>query len=100
MKNAKNLITLFFVALFLLFKVAGLHALSHHSEDFDSKHCDACHVSYTINFIPLLPTEIPEINLREDFFTDKKQINLTSHVVLSNKYLSGYLLTRPPPKFL
>ncbi len=100
MKNSKNFITLFFVALFLLFKVAGLHALTHHEEDSDVQHCEVCHISAAVNFIPLLETEatvLPEI----DYFFVKQKINDKALLVTyNNRYLSSYLFTRPPPQFI
>ena len=100
MKNRKHFITLFFVALFLLFKVAGLHALSHHEDDSDIHQCEICEISTVVNFIPLLETEPTILPDTEHFFAELRINDKTPDVTISNKHLSSYLFTRPPPLFL
>jgi len=97
-KSSKNCITLFFVTLFLLFKVAGLHALSHHDEDIDVQHCEVCDITTTANFIPLLQTESPVLPKTEYYFSESKFTNIAPFVVFINRFLSSYLRTRPPPQ--
>lgn len=100
MKKSKHFISIFFVALFLLFKVAGLHALTHHEEDSDVQHCEICHITTAVNFIPLLQTEATTVPVLEYCFREQKTKNVAFTVTYSNKYLSSSLFTRPPPQFL
>lgn len=99
MKNKKHFITLFFVTLFLLFKVAGLHALSHHEDDSDLQHCEVCQVSSVVNFTPLLETEATVLLDTEYFFTEQQINDKALFVTFINRHLSSYLFTRPPPLF-
>ncbi len=99
MKNSKNFTVMFFVTLFLLFKVAGLHALTHHEDDPDIQHCEVCHISTTVNFIPLLETETTVLPDTEYFFTEQQINDKALFVTYNNRYLSSYLFTRPPPQF-
>lgn len=99
MKNGKHFITMFFVALFLLFKVTGLHALSHHEDESDVQHCEVCEISTVVNFTPLLETETIVLTDTEHFFAEQKINDKALFVTFSNRYLSSYLFTRPPPLF-
>ncbi|WP_108869122.1 hypothetical protein [Aquimarina aquimarini] len=99
MKNNKHFIALFYVVLFLLFKVAGLHAISHHGEDLDVQHCEICNIATTANFKPLLQTESPVLPKTEYFFLETKFNNKFQYVVFNSRSLFSYLRrTRPPPK--
>ncbi len=100
MKNKKYFTTMFFVALFLLFKVAGLHELTHHADDADVEHCEVCHITTAVNFIPLLETKTTVLPQTEYFLSEQKFNSIVPCVVFNNKYLSSYLFTRPPPLFL
>lgn len=97
MKNIKHIIVLFYVALILLFKVTGLHALSHHSDDGDLKDCEVCDIISTVSFIPLIKTKTTVSPKAEYFFLAQKGNAIAVSFVLQNKHLSGYLFTRPPP---
>ena len=97
-KSSKNFITMFFVTLFLLFEVAGLHALSHHGEDIHVQHCEICDITTTANFTPLLQTESPVLPKTEYYFPEQKFNNNALFVVFNNRFLSSYLRTRPPPQ--
>lgn len=89
---------MFFVTLFLLFKVARLRALSHHGEDIDVQHCEVFDIIATANFTPLLQTESPVFPKTEYYFPEKKFNNNALFVVFNNRFLSSYLYTRPPPQ--
>ncbi|WP_419211505.1 hypothetical protein ACNR9Q_12240 [Maribacter sp. X9] len=97
MKNTKQFIALFYVALILLFKVAALHALTHHTDDNDVKHCEVCHITTAVGFIPLLETDQKKLPQRAHFFSKKELVAIAPFVVYNNKHLSSYLFTRPPP---
>lgn len=97
MRNVKQTIALFYIALILLFKVAGLHALSHQSDDSDLQHCEVCHITTAFSFIPLLQTTDPVLAKTEYLFVAQKTNANSSLVTFSNQYLSSYLYTRPPP---
>ncbi len=99
MKNLKHHIAMFYVALILLFKVGGLHALTHyHADDTDVQHCEVCHITTAVNFIPLLDVEIAVLSQPEYFFLEQKVTNNASNIVYSNGDLSSYFCTRPPPQ--
>lgn len=97
-RGSKNFITMFFVTLFMLFKVAGLHSLSHHGEDIDVQHCEVCDITTTVNFTPILQTESLVLPKTEYHFSEPKFNNIAPFVVFSNRFLSSYLHTRPPPQ--
>ncbi len=99
-KSSKNFVTLFFVTLFFVVKVAGLHALSHHDDDSNIQHCEVCEISTAVNFTPLLEAE-PTVLQNSAFLFVKQQLNDKAlAAIYNNKYLSGYLFTRPPPQSL
>lgn len=98
MKNVKQHIAIFYVALILLFKVVGLHALTHHTDDTDGQHCEVCHITTAVGFIPLLETETPVLKQTDYYFSEQKFNNRTTYVVFNNRHLSSYLFTRPPPQ--
>ena len=100
MKNAKHLIALFYITLILLFKVAGLHALSHHADETDIQHCEVCHITTAVNFTPLLETQ-PLVVSPTEFYNWESTITIVTPVVaLNERHLSSYLFTRPPPQFI
>ncbi len=96
-KNRKSFISMFFVALFMLFKVAGLHALSH-DEDSDVQHCEVCHITTAVNFTPLLEVETTALPHIEYFYLEQKTINNAFFVAFKSNHLLNYFFTRPPPK--
>ena len=99
MKKFKRFIASFFVAFILLFKVAGLHALSHDGDDTDLEHCEVCHVTTTAGFIPLLETEsflVPQV---EHYLSERELKSIVPYVVFNDNCSSNYLFTRPPPLF-
>ncbi|GAA3607649.1 hypothetical protein GCM10022396_26100 [Flavivirga amylovorans] len=80
--------------------MTGLHALSHHDDDSNIQHCEVCEISTAVNFTPLLEIETTVLP-NTDFFFVKQQLNDKALVAIyNNKYLSGYLFTRPPPQSL
>ena len=97
MKNTKQFIALFYVALILMFKVAALHVLTHHADDTDVQHCEVCHITTAVSFTPLLETKTPIVPQRAYFFTEQKLASTAPFVVYHNTHLSSYLFTRPPP---
>ncbi|SFR73245.1 hypothetical protein [Maribacter stanieri] len=99
MKNGKNFITSFFVALFLLFNVASLHAFAHQDDDSAIQHCEVCHISIAVNFIPLIETETIALPPVDFYFTEQKINDKALFVSLNKQYLSSFLFTRPPPLF-
>jgi len=97
MKNGKQNIALFYIALMLLFKVAGLHAFSHQNDDSNVQHCEVCHITTAVSFIPLLGTETPVLPKTDYYFSEQK-VNITAqNVVFTKRHLSSYHFTRPPP---
>lgn len=98
MKKIKHIIAFFFIALILLIKVAGLHALSEHSDETDVEHCEICHISSAASFTPFLKTEFTVLLPTDFFFSEQKSINNNIYVAFNNWYLESNLFTRPPPQ--
>jgi hypothetical protein len=98
-KNGKSDITLFVLTLFLLFKVTGLHALSHHDEDSNFQHCEICKFSTVVNSAPLLEPETTVLSSAIIYFTKERFVPIASVFRYHNKHLSGDLFSRPPPLF-
>jgi hypothetical protein len=96
MKNAKQHIALLFIAMMLVFKVAGLHALTHLADEGEAQHCELCVVTAEVSVAPLLEAETPLLQLTDYFFEQKLNIVITN-VDFNNRHLSSSLLTRPPP---
>lgn len=99
-KISKSNISLFFVSLFLFFKVAGLHALSHQEDDLNVEHCEICHVTTAVNFTPLLESEAIVLPEPVFFIEEQKQNGITPYLVFVNDHVTSYHFTRPPPLFL
>ncbi|WP_276165392.1 DUF2607 family protein [Zobellia alginiliquefaciens] len=99
MENVKRFIAIFYVALMLLFKVAGLHALTHHAEEQDVQHCEVCDITTAVNFIPALETVPPVLPQKESFFSEQKITNTTYNIAFNNRHLASNLFARPPPRF-
>ena len=97
MRNVKQTIALFYIALILLFKVANLHALSHQTDDYDLLQCEVSDTTTAFSSIPLLQTTGPVLAKTEYFFVAQKTNANSFLVTFSNQYLSSYLYTRPPP---
>lgn len=98
MKNVKHITATFFITLILLFKVAGLHALSHHADDHETQHCEVCDIITTVNFTPHLETEDIVVPKVQFFFTEQAFTKTTIKKGFSNRYLDSFLFTRPPPQ--
>lgn len=98
MKKVEHIIAMFFVTMILLFKVAGVHVLTHHVNDDDIQHCEVCHITTAASFTPILDVDSTVLPQPEYFFTEQKLNNCSKSVVFNNRHLSSYLYTRPPPK--
>ena len=93
----KNFIILFYVTLFLVFKVGGLHALTHDEDYSNIQHCKICEISTTVNFTPLLKTGTIVLPSTKYFFVKQRLNNKALVDIHKNNYFSGYLFARPPP---
>lgn len=97
MNISKPTIASFYIALIILFKVAGLHALAPHGDDMDSQHCEVCHITTAVGLTPLLEADISDVPQAAFFFPiTLGEIN-THQVFLQSAERSGHLFTRPPP---
>ncbi len=96
MQNKKHIIALFYLVLMLLFKVAGLHALSHDADDGDIQQCEVCHITAAASVIPLL--EIETVVLPKPHYFVVQKVNTTTLVAFNSQHLSSFLFTRPPPQ--
>ncbi len=100
MKSMKRYIALFYVALILLVKVAGLHVLTHDTDAANIQHCEVCLVETVANFTPLIGAETPAIPEAVYYFSELERATKTPHVNDNNSYLGSYHSTRPPPQIL
>ncbi|GAA4232083.1 hypothetical protein GCM10022291_06000 [Postechiella marina] len=98
MKNVKQITATFFITLILLFKVAGLHALSHHADEHEAQHCEVCDIVTAVNFTPHLETEALNVPKVQFFFCEKAFTKPAVKTGFSNRYLDSYLFARPPPQ--
>jgi len=96
-KKLKHNIALFYVALMLLFKVGGLHALTHQADDTDVQHCELCLVTTAVGFTPVLETETPVLPPTDYYFHEQKRNSTAPQIVLNDGHLASYRFTRPPP---
>ncbi len=100
-KSFKQNIALFYVILILIFKVVGLHALTHLDDnDTDVQHCEVCHIVTTVSLTPILKTESPVFTPKNFYVRETK---ITGTAICNphyDRYLTSYLFTRPPPKFI
>lgn len=99
MKKLKQLISLFFVTLFLCSKVAGLHVLTHDTNDTDVQHCEFCGLASVISFTPLLSADDEAPSQIKILFSELKLKSATAQIVFYNKPLESSCFTRPPPQF-
>jgi len=100
MKNAKHIIAIFYVTLILLLKVAGLHALTHDTDDTtEVDNCEVCIVETALNLTPLIEAETPALPATTYYFSEQEFTNKVSYVDFKNTYLESYHSTRPPPQF-
>jgi hypothetical protein len=100
MKKQKRHIALFCIALMLLFKVAGLHAITHQADDSDAQHCEVCVVTVSVGFEPFLETEAALLPILDRFYFELESSIRSKSVVFHNKHLTSFHLTRPPPQSL
>ncbi|UII78326.1 hypothetical protein [Flagellimonas sp. CMM7] len=98
MKKPEQLILFLFVTLFLSSKVAGLHVLTHDTDDVDVQHCELCDVTSSISFTPLLSTDNEFSSPGNTLFIESKHIKGTELVVFYKKLLENSSLSRPPPQ--
>lgn len=98
MKSVKHILATFFITLMLLFKVAGLHALTHHADEVDVQHCEVCDIVTAVNFAPVLQTNHVVIANPQVVLSKQPAVKLLFNTCFSNRYLDSYLFTRPPPQ--
>ena len=93
----RNSIVYSFATIFILMKVAGLHALSHDDTDSNIIHCGLCDITLTNNHSPILaPNSIeykPEnagLNIQENTLQEYQSIFCSTDI-------PNHLFSRPPP---
>jgi len=86
----------FFLAAFMLIKVAGLHSLTHQDDLKHTNDCMWCHLSGTDNNTPLLASEenfkLQEVIPQSVIITDDNYISLASE-----KTPVCLMYNKPPP---
>ncbi|WP_298350643.1 hypothetical protein [uncultured Dokdonia sp.] len=97
MQQQKHYIALFYIALIMVFKVAGLHAFTHHTDDGGIDHCEVCEITSITNFTPLLETEIAQVPVPEAVYIATSLTSATGTISFENKYFLDTSRTRPPP---
>ena len=97
--KAKNYISLFFLASFLLLRVGSLHAATHAFSDDDVQHCEFCDLMARSNEATALhmattPADAPDHN--EPKYDGRNAfLNYTSPKVQQPHFL--YYFNKPPP---
>ncbi len=97
MQQQKHYIALFFIALIMVFKVAGMHAFIDHTDEGDIEHCEVCEITSITNFTPLLETEIAQVTAPEAVYPVTTLTSITGAICFENKYFLDTSHTRPPP---
>lgn len=97
LKKVKRHIAFFYVALMLIFKVAGLHAITHNADETDLQHCEVCVFTTVVSLTPFLEADIPDLIQKNNYVVEQKLKFTAQNVAFSNQHLSSYHLTRPPP---
>lgn len=97
MKNVKHLVALFFAVAFFSSKIAGLHVLTHHTDDADVAHCEFCDITTAIGFTPLLSSDRDIAVPTKILFSAPKLNSGTAQAVFYSKPLESHRFTRPPP---
>lgn len=98
MKSVKHITATFFITLILLFKVAGLHALTHNGDENEAQHCEVCDIVTTTNFTPALQAKTVVLSNPKVFLLKTPIAKNTITTSFINRYLDSYLFTRPPPQ--
>lgn len=100
MTKFRHISSLFFLALFLSIKVSSLHLLVHEENENQINHCELCDIISSVNFKPLLSSEIDSTYpLILDFDGDKIKIETTQLLYHQNN-LGYFFPIRPPPSIL
>lgn len=89
-------IGLFFLAIFLVIKFAGIHEFMHSDNDEHTSDCEICEFVITSNATPFATSDTVTIN--EPVVENYKTISYYSYAYYySKRYLDTSLFSRPPP---
>lgn len=96
MQKVKQHTSLFFLAVFILVKLAGLHQFSHSESDEHHNDCDICEFVITANTTPFMAND--SVAIEQPIANNFKTITYYSHAYFYSKsYLDTSLFSRPPP---
>lgn len=90
----------FFLNLFFIVKVLGLHGLTHEKDYNQNNNCELCNITDSLNFDPFLFSETNTTFSKPlNFDSDNIKIK-TAQLLYFQNNLESHFLTRPPPAFL
>lgn len=89
-----------FLALFFLSKMAGLHALSHHSDTDHVTQCIVCELAVVNSLHPVLPSTSADASLVSVEMIVKNEINADFDGNIDQSISRDQLFSRPPPSIL
>lgn len=95
----KHSISYFFLAAFLLLRVADLHIVTHVLNDTEYEHCELC--TLTTNTNQTTPLQLrdpqPDISVEKVLDSYDRRPAGTYTAPLQKNLLSGYYHNKPPP---
>lgn len=97
--HLKHYLTYLFLALFILMKVTGLHAMADDDHKDKIVHCALCDFVATSNNTPILSPDVIEFNTENTKLT-KRNITGEYHFIYCTSGIPNHLFSRPPPVFL
>tara|TARA_R110002049_G_scaffold3514_2_gene26324 strand:+ start:3763 stop:4071 length:309 start_codon:yes stop_codon:yes gene_type:complete len=102
MRNSrlKNTISIFFLALFLSMKMAGLHVLAHTDDKEHALHCYICDHAVSHNLTPAISADTPEYRIENPESIPQIEKSVDYDFVVSNTIDADQLFSRPPPSLL
>lgn len=96
----KNSITLFFLALFLMMKMGGLHVLVHTDDSDHDLDCIICDHTITHNLTPILNPDLQDFSIENIKFLVQIETAKNYTFIISSTIASYQLFSRPPPFLL
>ena len=99
----KNRITYLFLVLFILMKIAGLHAALHtdvNNDDHHALHCLICDRVNANNLTPVLPPDSQDFSIENYELAVQREISENYSFIISNAIPDNLLFCRPPPFLL
>ncbi len=98
--HIKNSITLFFLALFLTMKMAGLHVLVHTEDSDHDLNCVICDYTTAYNLTLILNPDLQCFIIETTEFIVQREITKNYSFIAVNTIAKNEFFSRPPPFLL